>query len=307
MMGAMRVGVSLRSAYGLDDVRAGARWMVERAAAARAAGLDSLFVGDHHVTGGPYYQNSPMLGRLLAEWDERPCGALYLLPLWHPVLVAEQVATLAAVAKGRFVLQCALGAGADQFGGMGADLRGRPSRFEAALDVIRRLLAGEEVTADGPWPVAAARIGPRPPEPVDVWIAGSAPPAIDRAARLGDGWIAAPGATVDEAAAQLRLYRERCQVHGRSPGAAVIRRDVHVGADATDANRVAGPVIDAGYRGFPPGAPVVGDVATVAERLRSLAGLGFTDVLVRHLAEDQREVLASFERLAEVRALVSDR
>ncbi len=68
-MGAMRVGVSWRSGHGLDDVRAGVRWMVERAGAARAAGLDSLFVGDHHVAGGPHYQNSPILGRLLAEWD----------------------------------------------------------------------------------------------------------------------------------------------------------------------------------------------------------------------------------------------
>ncbi|HEX2564828.1 MAG TPA: hypothetical protein VHK25_12975 [Acidimicrobiales bacterium] len=32
-----------------------------------------------------------MLGRLLAEWGDRPAGALYLLPLWNPVLVAEQV------------------------------------------------------------------------------------------------------------------------------------------------------------------------------------------------------------------------
>lgn len=306
MMGAMRVGVSLRSGYGVDDVRAGARWMVERAAAAWDAGLDSLSLGDHHVTGGPYYQNSPMLGRLLAEWGDRPCGALYLLPLWHPVLVAEQVATLAAMAEGRFVLQCGLGDGASQFGGMGADLGARRLRFEAALGTVRRLLAGEEVSTGAPWPVTAARIGPAPPEPVDVWIAAGAPPAVDRAARLGDGWIAGPGVPAAQAVSQLRLYRERCQVHGRPPGATVIRRDVHVGADGADAERVAGPVLARGYRGFHPDAPVVGDVASVAEQFRSLAEQGFDEVLVRHLAEDQDEVLASFGRLAEVRALVAD-
>ena len=77
------------------DVRAGARWMVERARAAADAGLDSLFVGDHHNVPVPYYQNVPILGRLLAEWDDRPAGALFLLPLWHPVLLAEQIGTLA--------------------------------------------------------------------------------------------------------------------------------------------------------------------------------------------------------------------
>lgn len=73
----------MTSAYAVRDVRAGARWMVERARAAHDAGLDSLFVGDHHVTPIPYYQNTAILARALAEWGERPAGALYLLPLWH--------------------------------------------------------------------------------------------------------------------------------------------------------------------------------------------------------------------------------
>jgi len=53
----MRVGISLTSAHRGQDPRAGARWMIERAGAARRASLDSLFVGDHHATPGPYYQN----------------------------------------------------------------------------------------------------------------------------------------------------------------------------------------------------------------------------------------------------------
>ena len=67
---------------------------------AREAGLDSLFLGDHHAVPVPYYQNVPMLGRLLAEWGDRPAGALFLLPLWNPVLVAEQIGSLAAIAAG---------------------------------------------------------------------------------------------------------------------------------------------------------------------------------------------------------------
>jgi alkanesulfonate monooxygenase SsuD/methylene tetrahydromethanopterin reductase-like flavin-dependent oxidoreductase (luciferase family) len=93
----MRIGISVNSAYPPGDVRAGAHSMVERARAARDAQLDSLFVGDHHVTATPYYQNSPILGRMLAEWNANPAGALYLLPLWNPVVLAEQVGTLAAI------------------------------------------------------------------------------------------------------------------------------------------------------------------------------------------------------------------
>jgi alkanesulfonate monooxygenase SsuD/methylene tetrahydromethanopterin reductase-like flavin-dependent oxidoreductase (luciferase family) len=106
----MRIGISLTSNHpDATDPRQGARWMIERAAAAHRVGLDSLFVGDQHVSPTPYYQNTPMLARLLAEWGKAPAGCLFLLPLWHPVLVAEQIGTLAAIAQGPFMMQCGLG------------------------------------------------------------------------------------------------------------------------------------------------------------------------------------------------------
>jgi len=67
--------------------------MVERVRAARDAGLESLFLGEHHATGGSYYQNVPILGRLLGEWGDRPVAALFLLPLGHPVLLAGEEVT----------------------------------------------------------------------------------------------------------------------------------------------------------------------------------------------------------------------
>jgi alkanesulfonate monooxygenase SsuD/methylene tetrahydromethanopterin reductase-like flavin-dependent oxidoreductase (luciferase family) len=135
----VRLGASLRTAYLVDDVRVGARWIVERAAAARDAGLDSLFVGDHHAVPVPYYQNTPLLGRLLAEWGDAPFGALFLLPLWNPVLVAEHVGTLAALERGRFILPLAVG-GKDQFAPMAAIEAGssrRPSTSSAGCSLAR--------------------------------------------------------------------------------------------------------------------------------------------------------------------------
>jgi len=290
----VRVGVSLRSRYDPPDVRAGARWMVEQAAVSWSAGLDSLFVGDHHVTGAPYYQNVPMLGRLLAEWGDRTAGALFLLPLWNPVLAAEQIGTLAAVAGGPFVVQCALGGGESQFAALGADLRRRAPTFERNLDVVRRLLSGEEV--DG------HRIGPTPPDPVDVWIGGTAAKAVDRAARLGDAWLGGPELVPAQAADLAALYLDRCAEHGRIPSAVAIRRDVHVGIDHDDAWAVGQPILDRGYRGFDPSAVIVGGPDEVAAEFRTLAGLGYTDVIVRPLSDDQAETLGCLERLGAVRA-----
>ncbi len=56
----MRIGISVSSSHHVEDPREGARNMIERARAARDVGLDSLFVGDHHVTPFPYYQNNVM-------------------------------------------------------------------------------------------------------------------------------------------------------------------------------------------------------------------------------------------------------
>lgn len=297
---AVRVGASLRTAFLVDDVRLGARWIVERAVAARDAGLDCLLVGDHHATPVPYYQNTPLLGRLLAEWGDGPFGALFLLPLWNPVLVAEQVGTLASLGRGRFILPLAVG-GKDQHRPMGIRVQHRGRHFEAGLDIVRRLLAGETVTSSEPFHVRDARVSPVPPEPVEVWIAGTAERAVDRAARLGDGFLANADLTPEQAREVIGLYRERCEAHGRTPTAIGIRRDIHVGGDDADAERVAGPVVAAGHRGFHPSAVTFGGPAQVAEGLGQYAEMGYTDVIVRHLAEDQGEVLASFERLAGVR------
>jgi alkanesulfonate monooxygenase SsuD/methylene tetrahydromethanopterin reductase-like flavin-dependent oxidoreductase (luciferase family) len=284
--------------------------MIERAAAADRAQLDSLFVGDHHGTGPvPYYQNTPVAGRLLAEWGPRTAGALFLLPLWHPVLAAEQIGTLASIAAGPFVVQTAIGGGRPQFDALGAPLVGRAARFEVALDAVRRLLAGDEVSDDAAasgYRFHGARIAPVTPEPLEVWIGATASAGIDRTARLGDAWLAPPEIVPGEARELAAEYLARCEAHGRPPRAVAIRRDVHVGPDPEAARAVAEPVIRGGYRGFRPEAFVVGSPEQVAGHFRTLAAMGYTDVIVRQLAADQREAVASIERLAEVRTLVAD-
>jgi len=302
----MKVGISLTSNHpDAKDPREGARWMIERAAAAHRAGLDSLFVGDQHVSPTPYYQNTPMLGRLLAEWGDAPAGCLFLLPLWHPVLVAEQIGTLAAIARGPFIMQCGLGWGEARFAAMGANIKTRPSAFEEALDIVRRLLAGETVSSFRRFRVAEASLALRPAEPVEVWIGASAPPAIGRAARLAEGWIASPSLTRAEARAQADFYRERCAAYGKEPHAVVLRRDIYVGQSSSEAQTLLQQALNRGYRGMPAEALIAGSVDEVAEQFRSFGEIGYTDILVRHLTNDQPKVLGSLERLAAVRAAVA--
>jgi hypothetical protein len=68
-----------------------------------------------------------------------------------------------------------------------------------------------------------------------------------------------------------------------------------------DAEAATGAIVKAGYRGFDPSALVIGTVDEVVERFRAFGDLGYTDVIVRHVTDEQPYVLASLARLAEVR------
>lgn len=297
----MRIGISICSNYRVDDPREGARNMIERARAARYADLDSLFVGDHHITGTAYYQNNAILGRLLAEWGNKPAGALYLLPLWNPVLLAEQIGTLAAIAPGRFIMQCAIGGGARQSAGMGVDLKKRVPMFEDALAIMQALWAGETVTHERFWNIQNARINPVPSEPVEVWIGSGAPPAINRSARLGQGWLASPDLTLQQARDQLNQYRQACAEHDRQPTAVALRRDIFIGATSAQAAQFKQRYLENGYRGFPEEALMAGSVGEVVDLLGAFGEAGYTDIIVRNMSSDQADALATIENLADVK------
>ncbi|HTO57639.1 MAG TPA: hypothetical protein VMJ74_07580, partial [Pseudomonadales bacterium] len=80
---------------------------------------------------------------------------------------------------------------------------------------------------------------------------------------------------------------------------------IHVGGSADDARRAMAPYVRDGYRGFPEDALVIGDVGRVAERFAELGAMGYTDVIVRNIAAEQTEALASIERLARVQERVA--
>jgi alkanesulfonate monooxygenase SsuD/methylene tetrahydromethanopterin reductase-like flavin-dependent oxidoreductase (luciferase family) len=298
----MKVGISIGTTFQVDDYRKGPRFVLDQARAANRAGLDSISVGDHHATGPTsYIQNVPVLGRILAEWDAGPAGCLFLIPLWHPVLMAEQIGTLAAMASGPFIIQTGLGGGPAQFRAMGVQLSDRARLLEEGIQVARALLRGETVS-NPVWGIADARIAPLPPSGTEWWIGGTAATAIDRAARLGDCWYGNADLTPATAAEAMAVYREACARHGCQPSRIPIRKDVFVADTTAEAEKVGDDLMKAGYRGFQRDAVAYGDPDSVADQLGVFGELGFTDIIIRTMSVPPDAAVRSVELVAEVRA-----
>ena len=296
----MRISVSLTSSFPRTlDPREVGQQIIERARAARAAGLHGVYLGDHHATPSHYFQNVPTLGRLLAEIDDTAAGALFLAPIWPPVLLAEQVGTLAVLARGRFVLIMAAGDDEVQFAPFGVPLRQRPGRLEEQLQIVPRLLQGETLGFAGRYyTVENLRINPTPPEGVDLWVAASGRPALERAGRYADAWLAAPSVAGEQLETQAAIYRAAADAANR-PARCIVRRDVYVGESDAEAEETAGAIVAGGYRGFRREALIYGGPETVLEAFRDLERQGFEEVVIRHIVHDQQQVLASYRRLGE--------
>lgn len=253
------------------------------------------------MTPGPYFQNVAILGRMLAEWHDRPAGALYLLPLWNPVLLAEQIGTLASIMPNRFIMQCGLG-DRQQSEGMGVDYSRRVGMFEESIRIMQALWRGETVNADRYWKLKDARISPVPMEPVEIWVGATVLPAINRTARIADGWLGSPSLTSDQAARSINMYRQACAEHGKALGTTALRRDICIGRTSQQAQQGAAPELARGYRGFGEEPLCIGSIAEVVDQFGHFRDMGYTDIIVRNISQDQAVALETIACLGEVRA-----
>lgn len=267
---------------------------------ANEADLDSVTFGDRHAMPSPYFQNVPMLGRVMADVAaSRPVGCLFLLPLWHPVLVAEQVATLATMSDAPFIIQTGIGSGQQQFDAVGAALQTRGIALDECMRVIKALLAGETVSSE-PFGIVDASISPLPPVGVEWWVGAGVDRALKRAATSGDAWYTVPSLTPGQLERPMRTYESFCEANG-SQARTVLRKDVLVLRDGDRARSAGEEIVARGYRGMAVESLVVGSVDDAIEQLVPFAEMGVADVMIRCMAEDDAIALESIECFAEVR------
>ena len=167
---------------------------------AAESGYDSVFTINHFLANLQTPQALSMTARLIeCSGDMRLGTGILLLPFYHPVHIAEEVATLDQLSGGRIVLGVGAGYRDNEFRAMGVDKRERIARMREGIDLLRALWTGEEVEHHGRFfEVVGERIGIDPVQEggPPIWIGGGVERAVQRAARIGDAWFA-PGNSPD--------------------------------------------------------------------------------------------------------------
>ena len=193
-------------------------------------------IGHHRFTGVRVDSPQPMiaLAALAARTTTlRLCTNIAILPLHHPVDMAEQVAMVDEISDGRVILGAAIGYRPYEFEQIDIPYKTRVSRFEECIDIIRRSWGPEPVNVEGKhFTVRGADVHPKPvqrPGP-PIWIGAQVDAAISRAARLGDGWLTDNIESATSLGPKVASFRAESRAAGRA-GTVVLNRKLGIGTD----------------------------------------------------------------------------
>jgi alkanesulfonate monooxygenase SsuD/methylene tetrahydromethanopterin reductase-like flavin-dependent oxidoreductase (luciferase family) len=291
----MRVGVTVPLAYGdTEDGRAPAfAETLDFTRRAEAVGLDSIWVYDHLIFRFPpepeegVHEAWTTLTALAPVVPRVELGALVMCSSFRNAgLMAKMAATLDDLSGGRVILGLGCGWHEPEYEAFGFPFDHRVGRFEEDLEVVTRLLRGEEVTFSGRWSnYDRAKLLPPPARRTPILVAAKGERMLRLTAQWSDAWnMAWFGSVEDRLRASLRDLEAACDAVGRDPG--TMRRTVGL--------RVHEP----GQRGEDDHGTDA-DAAGLADLFDELASIAVDDAVIWSLAKTPE----ALDRIAEARQL----
>ncbi|MFE0726671.1 TIGR03619 family F420-dependent LLM class oxidoreductase [Streptomyces antibioticus] len=260
------------------EAGAGAAELVAVARAADRAGFAYIAVCDHvaiprRLAGAMstvWYDPVATLAHLAAVTERvRLLAHVAVVGLRHPLLTAKQYATLDHLSDGRLILGVGAGHVREEFEVLGVDFERRGAVLDETIDALRAALGPEEYPAHHGKRFDFEGLGQRPrpaQDRVPLWVGGSSPAAVRRAALKGDGWLP-QGDPRNRLPAQIERLRRLREDAG-------ITRPLTVGA-LTEPLYVGTPAWDVGRR------TLTGPAQALAESLRAYAAMGVDQIQVR--------------------------
>lgn len=272
------------------------------------AGVDQVYMADHvsfrNGMGTDGFVEVAALSQLHPTM--RIMISVYLLALRHPMPVARQMATMATIAPGRFMLGVGIG-GEDrhEIEVCGVDPRTRGRQTNESLHLIRELMNGQPVTLDGEfYQVTDAQIRPAIDPPTPILIGGRSDAALSRTAQWGDGWIGAWCSVQRFTEAMAIVDREAAEVgrndvawtHGYQPWVGVADTRENARELVADAMEAFYKVPFAAFEKYVP----YGTAAEVGRALRPYVDAGASVMNLKVVAEDNAASITAAGEIATI-------
>ncbi|MFG3021776.1 LLM class F420-dependent oxidoreductase [Streptomyces sp. NPDC048254] len=270
------------------EAAAGPADLVAIARAAEHAGFAYLAVCDHvaiprrlaAAMSTVWYDPVATLAHLAAVTERiRLLSHVAVVGLRHPLLSAKQYATLDHLSGGRLILGVGAGHVREEFEVLGVDFERRGAVLDEAIDALRAALGPDEFPSHHGKFCDFEGLGQRPrpaQERVPVWVGGSSPAAVRRAALKGDGWLP-QGDPRDRLPAQIARLRRLREEAG-------IEEPLTVGA-ITEPLYIGTPDWAVGRR------TLAGAPEAVAESLRAYGAMGVHQIQVRFRSRSRAELI----------------
>ncbi len=193
----MRFGFVVPNNFGVQDPHE----VIKLGIYAEQLGFDSVWVNHHVLNVGyvrdrldsaPYHDALIMLTWLASQTSRVNLGtSVLVMPYLHPMVLAKELATLDQLSEGRLVVGLGVGSLPEENAALGVPYDNRGAYCNEFIEVLRKLWVDERATFEGEFFAFNDLISsPKPlqnPHPAIV-VGGNRPPALRRAARLGDGW-----------------------------------------------------------------------------------------------------------------------
>jgi alkanesulfonate monooxygenase SsuD/methylene tetrahydromethanopterin reductase-like flavin-dependent oxidoreductase (luciferase family) len=232
-----------------DNTRSPNRYIldiVDEAIFAEQAGFHSAWIGEHHFSSlGVMSCPDIALAYVAARTSRiRLAPAVNVLPLHHPIRVAEQWAMLDLLSGGRVDFAAGRGYDRNEYGPFNANFTENAAVFAEGIEIVQRLWSSAEPLSHRGkyYAFDAVSITPRPVQaPIPMYVGSFSRPSIELAARLGLGLVVAAGATASVHGGLQRAadaYREVCAAAGRAPGRLITSYFIHF-ADTPEQERAA--------------------------------------------------------------------
>lgn len=224
----------------LDESLSG---LIDLVQTARDLAFDSVFTINHFLGNLASPQPISMMATLIPHSGNMQIGTgILILPLFHPVHVAEEFATLDRLSGGRMILGAGVGYRKEEYAAFGVNMKKRGRMFEEQIQLLRQLWSGEEVNFEGEFYQVQGTISCTPKQAggPPIWIGAGARKAVERAARMGDAWFT-PGNTPspEYMPKHVGIYNEALNAAGK-PVAGIERpliKEVYVSQDPEEAKR----------------------------------------------------------------------